>query len=493
MIKTKPHEFCGALLGALNATKPNAKLLHSRLTVFQQGTGRRQDSFCSVREPGLSSLTWTRGLLAMKLLAHIPCLCLALALAWAETHDAHTSVVLDRCQGLEMDAVAVNEEGVPYFFKGDHLFKGFHGSAELSNETFAELDAHHHLGHVDAAFFMHYEDNPSDHEHMFLFLDNKVFSYYQHKLEDGYPKDISEVFPGIPDHLDAAVECPKLECDEDSVIFFKGDEIYHFNVRTKAVDEKEFRSMPNCTSAFRFMTSYYCFHGHMFSKFDPKTGAVHGRYPKEARDYFMRCSKFSDESDHVERERCSRVHLDAITSDSAGNIYAFRSHHFIHKDEGNETLTADTIENAFKELHSEVDAVFSYEDHIYMIKDDQVFVYKVGEPHAPLDGYPKPVKEELGIEGPIDAAFFCEARPVVYIIKGLKLYEVEMKASPRVVGKEYPINLFKKVDAAMCRAEGVSLIAGNQFYHFYSPMTFVAGKILPEQQKVSLELFGCDH
>lgn len=31
-----------------------------------------------------------------------------------------------------------------------------------------------------------------------------------------------------------------------------------------------------------------------------------------------------EESDHVERERCSRVHLDAITSDNAGNMYAFR-------------------------------------------------------------------------------------------------------------------------------------------------------------------------
>lgn len=41
------------------------------------------------------------------------------------------------------------------------------------------------------------------------------------------------------------------------------------------------------------MEHYYCFHGHMFSKFDPKTGEVHRGYPKEARDYFMRCAKFS--------------------------------------------------------------------------------------------------------------------------------------------------------------------------------------------------------
>lgn len=52
--------------------------------------------------------------------------------------------------------------------------------------------------------------------------DDKVFSYYKHKLEDGFPKNISEAFPGIPDHLDAAVPCPKPDCEEDSVIFFKG-------------------------------------------------------------------------------------------------------------------------------------------------------------------------------------------------------------------------------------------------------------------------------
>lgn len=56
-----------------------------------------------------------------------------------------------------------------------------------------------------------------------LTQDDKVFSYFQHKLEENYPKQISEVFPGIPDHLEAAVECPHPECEEDSVIFFKGE------------------------------------------------------------------------------------------------------------------------------------------------------------------------------------------------------------------------------------------------------------------------------
>ncbi|KAG8000914.1 Hemopexin, partial [Nibea albiflora] len=289
----------------------------------------------------------------------------------------------------------------------------------------------HHLGHVDAAFRMHYK-NSIAHYHMFFFLDNKVFSYYRHKPEDGYPKDISEVLPGIPDHLDAAVECPKPECDDDSVIFFKGD-IYHYDVITKAVDEKEFKTMPNCTSAFCFMEHYYCFHGHVFSMFDPK-----------------RCSKFSEESDHVERERCSRVHLNAATSDFAGN----------------------------------------YESYTLEQHDDQLYLYKAGEPHTHLNVYPKPVKGELGI---IDAAFVCEPRPTAHIIKGHDMYAVELRASPRVASGVGPLMLFKKVDAAFCGADGVKVIVGNHFYLFNNAIRLLTAKALHEQHKVFMKLFGCDH
>ncbi|KAF3694598.1 Hemopexin [Channa argus] len=474
----------------------------------------------------LSRLSWARGHLTMKLLTHILYLSLALSLSWADHHEhghapgsprhkdhahghghghrqghahaqghghahghdhGHAAALPDRCKGIEMDGAVVTEEGVPYFFKGDHLFKGFHGQAELSNASFAELDDHHHLGHVDAAFRMHFEDSPNEHDRIFFFLDNKVFSFYKHKLEEGYPKDISQAFPGIPDHLDAAVECPKPECDEYSVIFFKGNEIFHYNVRTKAVERKEFTSMPNCTSVFRNKEQYLCFYGRMFSKFDPKTGEVYGKYPKE---YFMKCS---DDSDHVQRERCSHVHLDAITSDDAGNIYAFRGHHFLRKDAGNDTLRADTIEEEFKELHNEADAVFSYEGHLHMIKDNQVFVYKTGEPHTHLEGYPKSVKEELGIDGPIDAAFVCQDHHIAHIIKGHDIYDVELKTTPRVATNKRPIALFKKIDAAMCGPGGVKVFVGNHFYNFESTMILVVGRALPVQHTITRDLFGYDH
>lgn len=33
--------------------------------------------------------------------------------------ELHHEAKLDRCAGMEFDAIAVNEEGIPYFFKGE--------------------------------------------------------------------------------------------------------------------------------------------------------------------------------------------------------------------------------------------------------------------------------------------------------------------------------------------------------------------------------------
>lgn len=56
---------------------------------------------------------------------------------------------------------------------------------------------------------------------------------------------------------------------------------------------------------------------------------------------------------------------------------------------------------------------------LFHAQDNDVFVYKVGEPHTHLEGYPKPLKEELGIEGPVDAAFVCADKHIAHVIKGI--------------------------------------------------------------------------
>lgn len=54
--------------------------------------------------------------------------------------------------------------------------------------------------------------------------------------------------------------------------------------------------------------------------------------------------------------------------------FPLSGHHYLQKVDANDTLSADTIENAFRELHSEVDAVFSHNGHLYMIKVGDVLL-----------------------------------------------------------------------------------------------------------------------
>lgn len=73
------------------------------------------------------------------------------------------------------------------------------------------------------------------------------------------------------------------------------------------------------------------------------------------------------------------------------------------------------------------------------------------------------------------------------------IYDVELKNSPRVPEKEKTMALFQKVDAAKCDKNGIRVIVGNHFYRFDSTALLVGAKALPDQHRVSMELFGCDH
>ncbi|GAA6216127.1 hemopexin isoform X1 [Lates japonicus] len=421
-------------------------------------------------------------------------LCLALALAngvpvhQQEADEAHAGVP-DRCGGIEFDAITPDEKGITFFFKGAHLWRGFHGSAQLSNESFKELDDIHHIGHVDAAFRMHNKDNPDDHDHIYFFLDDKVFSYYNHTLEDGYPKEIQEDFPGIPTHLDAAVECPSGECMTDSVLFFKGHDVRVFDIATKTVKTRNWPHLPACTSVLRWQEHYYCFHGHNFTRFHPVTGDVTGKYPKDARNYFMKCPGFGHGGNYT-IPACKDVKLDAITTDDAGKQYLFTGPVYMRLDTRRDGLHAFLITRAWKEVTHGVDAVFFYGDKIYLIKDDQVYIYKSAAHYTLIEGYPKTLKEELGIEGHVDAAFHCPNEHTVHIIQGSQMRDVDLSATPRVVTRDLPLHL-SGIDAGTCGSEGVNVFKGSTYYHYDSAESLAMAKIAPVPRPITSEMMGC--
>ncbi|XP_056144884.1 hemopexin-like [Lampris incognitus] len=194
-------------------------------------------------------------------------------------------------------------------------------------------------------------------------------------------------------------------------------------------------------------------------------------------------------SSHTDRERCSQVPLDAVASDGLGRGIAFRGDYFLREDEGKSWHAFPTAE-FFKEVKSDVDAAFSHAGLLYILKNDQVFAYKSGERYDLVEGYPKSLQEELGIEGPLDAAFHCEGSPVLFAVKDGQLFVIEL-GTPKVVMVQYVLP-FPKVDAGMCGPSGVNLFAGAEIF-MYQAQIWLISRNPPEPHKLSLEMFGCDH
>lgn len=435
----------------------------------------------------------------MELFTKTLLLCLALGLAnGAPVNHQHSSAVdgaahaaaPDRCEGIEFDAITLDAKGIALFFKGGHVWKGFHGPLHLSNEFFKELDDIHLVGHVDAAFRMHNKENPEDHDHTYFFQNDKVFKYDNDTLENGYPKTIQEEFPGVPSHLDAAVECPQEECATNSVLFFKGHDVHVYDIGTKAVKNKTWSHLPVCTSVLRWAEHYYCFHGHNFTRFNPVTGEVSGTYPKDARNYFMKCANFGHGGGY-QAPKCSEVKLDAITSDDAGKTYLFSGPIYMRLDTHRDGLHAFPIIRLWKEVTNGVDAVFSFADKMYLIKDDKVYIYKTIVHYTLIEGYPKSLKEELGIEGHVDAAFVCPNEHTVHIIQGRTMRDVDLSATPRVVTQGVPLPL-SNIDAALCGPDGINVFEGSKYYHYQSPMILATSRMAPFPKNITSAMMGCE-
>ncbi|KAJ8358295.1 hypothetical protein AAFF_G00015900, partial [Aldrovandia affinis] len=187
----------------------------------------------------------------------------------------------------------------------------------------------------------------------------------------------------------------------------------------------------------------------------------------------------------------TRAHLRFLTSPPSV-FHAHSGKFYMRLDTHRDGWHAFPIANVWKEVGDRVDTVFSYEEKLYIIKGEQVYIYKTAAHYTLIDGYPKTLKEELGVEGPVDAAFVCGDHPIVHIIQGQKMRDIDLSATPRTVMRETHLP-FPKVDAALCGSDGVKVFVGSEYFHYNTPRLLACRRIRPQPHKVSLEMLGCDH
>ncbi|XP_010704584.2 hemopexin [Meleagris gallopavo] len=151
-------------------------------------------------------------------------------------------------------------------------------------ESWPELE-----GPVDAALRIHRRDHPEEHQSLYLFQGEKVWSYAGGQLRPNFPRRIGDEFPGVPGDLDAAVECHPEECGGETVLFFKGDKVFSFDLELRMTKERPWSKLGQCDAALRWLERYYCLQGTQFHQFKPHTGEVLPGYPRDLRDYFIPC------------------------------------------------------------------------------------------------------------------------------------------------------------------------------------------------------------
>ncbi|XP_068122569.1 hemopexin [Hyperolius riggenbachi] len=402
--------------------------------------------------------------------------------------------VPDRCSDQGFGAMALDDKGVMHYFRGDHVWMGFQGSTQLIKETWEGL-----TGPIDAAFRIHNQNHPLEHQRIYLFKGSRVWSYYEGKLVAGFPRLISEEFPGIPDDLDAAVECHKGECRRDSIVFFKDDLVYIYTPEEEpAVKQRTWSALGRCTAAVRWMERYYCFNGIKFTRFNPVTGEVQSPRPLDTRDYFVRCPGRGH--GHAARQntthmsimnRCSNRSFEAFTSDDNSRIYAFRGGYYFRLDSNKDGWHPWPLSHTWRTLEGVVDAAFSFRNHIYFIQGSQVIIYSAYRIYIPIAGYPKPIQEEWKIPGmtSVDAAFTCPHSSDLYLITGNRLVLVDLNSRQRS-GADRTI-IHTEVDSAMCNPHGLYIFQGPSYYHYKNVEELLAAQEAPEPGNIASYFLDC--
>ncbi|XP_041849499.1 hemopexin-like [Melanotaenia boesemani] len=149
------------------------------------------------------------------------------------------------------------------------------------------------------------------------------------------------------------------------------------------------------------------------------------------------------------------------------------------------------ITRAWQEVRDRVEAAFSYTDKMYLIKDGEIYVYLVGSNVTRIGDRPRYLIHEMGLDGPVDAAFVCPDEHVAHIIQGNRMKDVDLSATPWTVIRDVPLPL-SDIDAGLCGPDGIKLFKGSEYYHYESPMILAMGRIVSKPKKITSAILGCE-
>uniref|UniRef100_A0A8C9LC67 Hemopexin n=1 Tax=Pavo cristatus TaxID=9049 RepID=A0A8C9LC67_PAVCR len=318
----------------------------------------------------------------------------------------------------------------------------------------------------------------------------KVWSYAGGQLRPGFPRRIGDEFPGVPGDLDAAVECHPEECGGETVLFFKGDKVFSFDLELRVTKERPWLDVGPCDAALRWLERYYCLQGTQFHRFKPLTGEALPGYPRDLRDYFIPCPGRGEAplGDPPWGPKYWRhvlgTHILGGTGGCEGLWAVGRGAVVLMCSAGGLSFRLDSWRDGWHAwpqahgwpgLEGDVDAAFSWDKHMYLIQGSQVFIYVSGRGgHQQVEGYPRALQEELGVPK-ADAAFTCPGSAELYVITGDRVRRVDLTKSPRHADEPQPLP-HDGVDGAMCTADGVYLLRGDSYHRYKDVAELLAAR-----------------
>ncbi|KAH0625309.1 hypothetical protein JD844_033818 [Phrynosoma platyrhinos] len=226
--------------------------------------------------------------------------------------------------------------------------------------------------------------------------------------------------------------------ENGAMLFFQGSTILAYDLKTKEVKRRNWPAVANCSAAIRWQERYYCFQGVRFLRFDPVTGHVPPNYPRDARNYFMACPGVGEW------------------------LFSF------HTPEG--ALGPDSA-------------------HSYGPSGSQVSIYLAEQGYRRVEGYPRPVQEELGVSR-ADATFTCPQSKDLYVIQENQLHHVDLTQSPRRPDSSILIP-HDRVDSALCTNKGLFLFHGADVYHYTDVAQLRAAKAPAPAQNIAITFLKC--